>query len=333
MTIEKVVGASSLPIIDRGTSARAKMSRKRFLAFIMVGIMIAATVTMIGPSILGNNGQNDNDQQAQISWAPLGKRESITKIDHLFEMYRKNGGSNYADVNIPGVGGILNDTIANHGGAGAVNQNAHPAQERYLGHASQSLMGVNEWLNTSTGTSYRAQTYSEETLRNTYPYIFYWNPAPTGKLTPTLPPGLATWAPFRMTVTTKNDTVLKTGWSDSSRNVPFLPTWNLSRGATNNFRGGYVNVSMYGTYLTNSEMDDLNAGLHYGNWFYGMPNYAYDSAANDGYFYELHGSIQLSRNALITFLNWTPGVAEWQTPGRTEKRRELSTVWMPGPGS
>jgi hypothetical protein len=317
MTNEKVVEASSLPTIDRGTDARTKMSRERFLAFIMAGIMIVSAVSMIAPSLLGNNSQND-DQTAQVSWNPAGAREAIYKYDHLFEMYLKNGacGVGYVDNGI-GWGGMLNDTIDYHGGLGAANQNAHPAKEAFLGHMNQSKMGVNEWLNTSDGpgTSLRAIKYGENTIRNNYPYIFYWTPAPSGKLTPAIDSGLATWAPFRVTATVKNDTALKTGWSDTSRKVPFLPCWNLSRGATNNFRGGYINISMYGSYVASNEMDDLSAGLHYGNWYYGMPNFAYDSSANDGYFYELHGTITLSYWALRTYLNWTPGVAELWSDG------------------
>jgi hypothetical protein len=326
MTNDSGIVVNSLPVIDRNSDYRAKVSRKRFLAFIMVGIMIVAAVSMIAPSMLGNNGQNDDDHQiAKISWNPAGKREAIYKIDHLFELYLKNGGGFLDSTgttvsNGAGRGGLLNNSIAYHGGAGAANQNAHPAQERYLGHANQSLMGVNDWLNSTWGfdTSPRASTYSEYMLRNTYPYIGYWNPAPTGKLTPTLPPGLATWAPFRMTCTVKNDTAMKTGWSDlndQSRNVPFLPYWNRSRGDTNNYRGGYVNLSSYGTYLTANDMDQLNAGTHFANWFYGMDPYAYSGSADDGYFYEWHGTVQLSYWALRTFLNWTPGVAEWQSSG------------------
>jgi hypothetical protein len=299
MTTEKVVGASSLPTIDRGTGSRTKMSRKRFLAFIMVGIMIVSAVSMVAPGILGNNGQDDNDQTAGVSWAPAGAREAIYKVDHLFENYMK----------------AQNYTKAAHG-------NIQRIQERYLGHHSQSVMGNNEWLNTSLGASPRESLYSEMTLRNDYPYTFYWNPCPTGKLVPTLPSGLATWAPFRISGVVKNDTALHTGYGGltlgaaSTANVPFIPFMNRSLSGTSSWgtpysavKGGYVNVSLYGTYMTSEEMDALNAGTHYGNWFYGLPaGEALDGGSNDGYFFELHGSIQLSRYALTTFLNWTPGV-------------------------
>jgi len=302
MTNEQAIGASNLPTIDRGTDSRTKMSRKRFLAFIMVGIMIVSAVSMIGPGLLGNNGQNDDDQSAQASWAPAGAREAIYKIDHLFENYMKD----------------QNWTIDQHGGAGAVNQNAHPAQERYLGHHSQSMMGVNEWLNTSLGASPREATYGEGTLRNNYPYIFY---SVASQKSDTLKAGLYTWAPFRLTAVVKNETALHTGsggltlGAADTANVPFIPFMNRSISGTDYqgnpygvVRGGYVNISMYGDYMTAAEMDDLNAGLHFGNWFYGMPaGETLDGGSNEGYFYELHGTVELSRYALTTFLNWTPG--------------------------
>jgi hypothetical protein len=287
MTNEKVVGASSLPTIDRGTGARTKMSRKRFLAFIMVGLMIVSAVSMIAPSMLNNSQDDGNDQPAQVSWNPGGAREAIYKIDHLFENYRK----------------AVNFTKAAHGGAGKQHQ------EVYLGHHSQTLMGNNDWLNTSGVNSPRGATYGEMTLRNNYPYVFYWNPCPSGKLTPTIPVGLATWAPYRITAVVKNDTALRTGYQDSQRNVPFLPYWGHGVAG----KGGYINVSLYGTYLTLAEVNALRAGTHYGNWFYGMPITTTPmGSTNDGYYFELHGTYQLSRNALITFLNWS-GVGDART--------------------
>ena len=304
MTNEKAIGASSLPTIDRGTDARTKMSRKRFLSFIMVGILIVSAVSMIAPGLIGDNGQNDgNDQTAKISWNPVGKREAIYKVDHLFENYMK----------------AANFTKAAHG-------NIQRIQERYLGHHSMTVMGNNDWLNTSTAASYRQTLYSEMTLRNNYPYIFYWNPVPSGKLLPTLPLGLATWAPFRITAVVKNDTAFRTGMTDKlgdgklwtpamnasadGRNVPFVPYWNKSlNGLPFNSRlqrGGYINVSLYGTYMTYNEVNALRNNLHYGNWFYGMPTTTTPLAStNDGYYFELHGTYQFSRNALITFLNWS----------------------------
>jgi hypothetical protein len=314
MTNEKVVGASSLPTVDRGTDARAKMSRKRFLAFIMTGIMIVSAVSMIAPGMLGNNDQDDgNDQPAgTANFASGTSRTSIIKMDHMFEMYLKNGGSLTAGTpNGAGWGGLLNSTKAYHGGNDQAN---HPAKEAFLGHHNQTLMGVSEWLNTSIGPSYRESFYADQTLRNNYPYMFYLNSAPAGKYDPAIAPGLTTWAPFRMTVNTLYDTALKTGTTNTAggatgRNVPFLPYWNRSTPAS--FKGGYVNLSSYGTYVTDDELDLLNLGGvdgHFGNWYYDMPAFVDTSAANDGYFYEWHGTLSLSRNALVTFLNWTPGV-------------------------
>ena len=314
MTNEKVVGASSLPTVDRGTDARAKMSRKRFLAFIMTGIMIVSAVSMIAPGMLGNNDQDDgNDQPAgTANFASGTSRTSIIKMDHMFEMYLKNGGSLTAGTpNGAGFGGLLNSTKPYHGGNDQAN---HPAKEAFLGHHNQTLMGVSEWLNTSIGPSYRESFYADQTLRNNYPYMFYYDSAPTGKYDPVIEPGLTTWAPFRMTVNTLYDTALKTGTTNTAggatgRNVPFLPYWNRSTPAS--FKGGYVNLSSYGTYVTDDELDLLNlggVGGHFGNWYYDMPAFVDTSAANDGYFYEWHGTLSLSRNALVTFLNWTPGV-------------------------
>lgn len=283
MTNEKAIGASSLPAIDRGTSARTKMSRKRFLAFSLVGIMVVAAVSMVAPAMLGNNGQDDDGQSVQVSWVPAGKREAVYKIDHMFEMYLKN--QNYLKSSF--------------------NRLTVAASE--LGHTTNT-MGVNEWLNTSAGASYRQTGYGEYTLRNKYPYLFATNPIP-GATTAQFAPGIQVWAPFTIHATVKNDTLLKTGYANAQRNVPFVPTWDGALAG----RGGWVNLSLYGTYLTSAEMDDINAGTHYANWFYGVPaGYFVDSASNDGYWYELHGTYYFSRDALMKFLDWN-GVGDART--------------------
>ena len=301
MTNTKVVGASSLPTIDRGTDARAKMSRKRFLAFIMVGLMIVSAVSMIAPSILGNSQDNGNDQTADSSrWPsalPANAREAIYKVDHLFESYMK----------------AVNFTKAAHG-------NGIGSREVFLGHHSQTIMGVNNWLNTSVANSPRQTKYSEMTLRNSYPYIFFWNPNPTGGAAPTLPCGLETWAPYRLTAIVQNDTSYKTGLNDhlgTGRNVPFVPYLNRLNPA-DNFAGGYLNMSLYGTYMAEAELGTntlgLRGGLHYGNWFYGMPSGVTPAGTgNDGYFFELHGTYQFSRRALITFLGMPAATADART--------------------
>jgi hypothetical protein len=151
------------------------------------------------------------------------------------------------------------------------------------------------------------------TLGNNCPYIFFWNPNPTGKSAPTLPSGLQTWAPYRLNVKVKNDTAFKAGINDhlgTGRNVPFVPYINRHAPADNS-AGGYINMSLYGTYMTATDVTLLRGGTHYGNWFYGMPNGATPLAStNDGYYYELHGTYQFSKNALITFLNMPSATAD-----------------------
>jgi hypothetical protein len=318
MTAEKVIG-DGLPTIDRGTSARTRMSRKRFLAFTMVGIMIVAAVTMVGPAILQNTDQDNDNDGAGISWNPAGAREAIYKIDHLFEMYFKNGrpAVTTGGVTTPAIGwgGAGNNTKAFHGGATAAQQNqpGRGAKIEFLGRTNQSQMGVNDWLNTSAGNSFRAATYAEMTVRNNYPYIFY---NAEGSAFDVLTTGLGTWAPYRVTAVVKNDTAMRTGYQDSQRNVPFIPYWG--HGAAG--RGGQINISLYGNYMQTNDLTQLRAGTHFGNWFYAMPTGTTPMAnTNDGYYFELHGRIDFSRQALMTFLNWS-GVGDaraWFNATRT----------------
>ena len=296
MTNDRGIVANSLPDIDRGTDARAKMSRRRFLAFTMVGIMIVAAITMVMPAIMEKDVSNSDgtvpaDTSRWTTQPAANQREAVYTINHLFENYIKN----------------VNGTKAAHGAVARI-------QEAYLGHHG-SVLGQNEWLNTSLGANPR-NAYGEMMMRNNYPYIGYWAPAPTGITgvpNPTRQPGLVTWSPYKITGVITNDTVLKTGNQENSRNMPFGPNLNHTLAVLN---GGKVNVSLYGTYMTGVEMDDLNAGLHYGNWFYGLPaGVASDSGTNDGYFYEIHGTIVYDWNALNTFLNYTPGISSQDVRG------------------
>ena len=75
---------------------------------------------------------DDSSSTAKASWDPVGNREAIYRIDHLFENYMK----------------AQNYTKAAHGDIQRI-------QERYLGHHNQSVMGNNEWLNSSLGASPR----------------------------------------------------------------------------------------------------------------------------------------------------------------------------------
>jgi hypothetical protein len=295
MSSEKVIIASGVPLIDRGTGARAKTSRKRFLAFVMVGIMIVSAVSMIASNSVENNGQDDGgDQIAKISWAPGGKREAIYKANHLFESYVK----------------LLNFTKAVHG-------NGIGTQEKWLGIHSMTQMGQPSWSNGTGAVNAPRQAYDVWTLSNNYPYGAYYNPSIFEEFNPATmnrKAGLMTVANYRLSATVRNDTALKTGINDKngmSRNVPFLPYVNR-QGSNAQLPGGNISMNLYATYMSATETTALRAGTHFGNWFYGMRN-GITPNGYDSYYMEVHGTFKLDHRALITFLGMPQGTADART--------------------
>lgn len=261
-------------MLDRLGSENVKLRRKRVLAFTIVGLMIVSTLVIAVPAILQMGGAPQDEVPVNIK-ANNGQREATYTIDHMFEVYMKD-----QDF----------EKSAHNNGIGVT------ADE--LGHHN-TTMGWMEWLNNSAGNSPRQTGYGEITLRNNYPYLV--NTWPYAQTTPELDIGMTTWAPFRLSATVKNETMCGTGEDvDPTKDALFIP----HLGPTT-VGGGYINISWYGTYMTKAELENLSAGTYFGNWFYGCPDtYSPNPTSNDGYYYEMHGTMEYSAQALRAYLNW-----------------------------
>ena len=132
--------------------------------------------------------------------------------------------------------------------------------------------------------------YQEYVVRNTFPFIYVYNPYST-RTVPDVNAGFVTTTWYRMYIDAKNITEIGTG---PGEDPIFLPV----RGAPA-LPGGWVNISWYSTYLTTQEMGDIRtAGTHYANTYYGVPTRATPGpASDDGYWHELQGILEFDRGA------------------------------------
>lgn len=268
--------------LDRALPMKKKPKISKGVALLIVGIMIASAIAVSLPAVL-QTGDNHDQEQINIK-ANSGQREATYKVDHMFEMYMKD--EHY-----------LKSQHANGVGVKASE----------LGHHN-TTMGVMDWLNDTSagiGQSYRNFKYSEMTLRENYPYLFYNDPY--ALCNPSQPIGLITWAPFRLTIDVKNETKVGTGTATAPKDPIFVP--HLGDPSVG---GGYINISWYGTYMSQADLEAINSGTYFANWFYDVPapvvdpNYGItiDPGTNDGYYYEMHGTVNYSSQALIAYLGW-----------------------------
>ena len=146
--------------------------------------------------------------------------------------------------------------------------------------------------------------YQEKILRNEYPHIFYYSPYSTQSMSPLPAPlGFMIWAPYRMTIVAKNVTDCNT-----RNDAFFIPDMD-----TISPNGGWINSSWYGTYMTTLELTQARAGKHFCNWLYGVPGGKTPYAtSDDGYYFQLMGKHQFSREAAMSYLGWD-GVGDVRT--------------------
>jgi len=157
--------------------------------------------------------------------------------------------------------------------------------------------GLNEWWD------FRESGYGELIIRDTYPYIIA---SPPGPASYDVDPGFYTYAPYRLEVEASNVSDMGTATGKDTYFLPFLGNPNQD--------GGWVNISWYGTYLYSQDISDIrNRGVaHYANTYYDLFYRDMPNIANDGWWHELMGEMNFTRQAAKKFLG-LPGTGDLRT--------------------
>ncbi|MEM4276714.1 MAG: hypothetical protein QXQ13_04415 [Thermoplasmata archaeon] len=130
----------------------------------------------------------------------------------------------------------------------------------------------------------------------------------------------------------ENITGLATGDGTAPADPWILP---IMMGGANpqNAPGGWVNMSMYFTYLTSQEYNvDIRAGTHYANTHYGVnaadfaSTFPLNKYPNDGWFMEAQGHFDFSRAAAAKFLG-LPGTDDLRTEFNTKGAQVIADGW------
>ena len=187
----------------------------------------------------------------------------------------------------------------------------------WLGHHG-GTPGLGTWYTTN---GLRSQ-YNEYVYRNAYPYILYSYPYSINTV-PDIDAGYYFSAPFRMSFIARNVTDIST-----QNDAIFVPQLGNPADA-----GGYVNMTWYATYLTTTELANINAGTnnHYANRFYGVPaGVTPASNTNDGYYFELQGVVAYTRQAAVGYLGApaTGDLRSWFNTNRAALTTSWTNDWM-----
>jgi hypothetical protein len=322
-----------IPMIDKGEDNTPSSRRIKILSYILVAIMLVSGISMIMPTALNMIDDKDTDNSSTLGWNPnpdpQGKREAVYLFNHWGEDYFKN--EKWNTTLRGGDYDPLTASMANLGHHGIFTASSTRT------HSNPTGMGVEDWLN---GTSYRTASYGEYPVRvDKYPYIFANDP--NSPETPNVDTATATdwiiWVPFRTTGTIKNETMARTGSGGTGADLQpwrafFVP--HLGRGdwdAKTGDSGGYINCTYYGTYLTNAEVTIIKTpkpaqnSVHYAQWFYGASG-SFLSGNDDGYFYELQGNIEYSRQAAIAYLGYSDASGDART-WFTTNQAAITAAW------
>jgi hypothetical protein len=296
-----------------------EMKWSALMSILVICSMIVSVLTFLAvPS-------PNSVEASTSSWSPnsdpAGKREAVYVFNHWGETYLKNERWNRTNVSNP-----LTVSMAELGHHGVYSASSTRT------HGNPTGMGVSDWLN-GTGCI-RQSYYGEYAVRSDrYPYIFADQPyAHAGYETPGLDPttGLdwITWIPYRITGTIKNESMARTG-SDAGH---AYHAWFVPHLGPNSKSGGYINCSYYGTYLTDKEIIRIKTpspptgNVHYASWYYGVPG-GWVATTNDGYFYELQGKIQYSRQAAIAYLGYSDAAGDARTWFNANKAA-IQAAWL-----
>jgi len=198
-----------------------------------------------------------------------------------------------------------------------------------LGRHDHTKMGVNEWFGP------RNTNYNDTIVKDVYPCVVSYDPY-SANLKSGLPKyDKARWTThsfYTLKMVAENITGLATGDGSAPADPWMLP---IMKGGPNpqNAPGGWVNMSMYFTYLTSQEYNtDIRAGTHYANTHYGVSAADFSSTfpknqyPNDGWFMEAQGHFDFNRAAAVKFLG-LPGTGDLRTEFATKGAQTIADAW------
>jgi len=178
-----------------------------------------------------------------------------------------------------------------------------PTDYNMLGKHDHTKSGINQWFTP------RWVGYNDTTIRNKYPYVVSYDPYSAGLSTGLPKYTKASWTThsfYTLKMDAKNIAGIATGVGGVSADPWFLP---IMAGGANpqNLAGGWVNMSMYLTYLTEQEYADIAAGTHYANDYYGVVGSDFNGIwnkfyANDGWLMEGQAHFDFNVQAAKKFL-------------------------------
>lgn len=200
--------------------------------------------------------------------------------------------------------------------------------ESYLKDSSLSALGkhgstpgVSEWW------EQRRINYGDTVIHNAFPYGIGYNPNSAYNIYNRINHAgyiMVSFARFEMDA--KNVTTIATGPEKDPIIIPLLHGGPNPDGDD----GGTVAFNWYGTYLTSADVAAIKAGTHYANTYYGVVKFDIGipaSYANDGWYFEHHGTVQFDRLGAHKFLNLA-GTGDLRTEfNTTNAGGALNTSW------
>jgi hypothetical protein len=271
---------------------------KKFVAFAVVAVMVAAGFVMIAPALKSN----------------LDKSTQTAPTDNTSQT-----GDNTAQIAI--------------GGTHYNNFTASNMLESYVkvrtstGSYRSDTLGLNNWWER------RQIKYGDIEVRTSYPFVIGYNAYSaeypiSGSAVPTLTYGLYSF--YRVAIDSPSLTTISTGPNMPLRFVPILSTQYATNDAMS---GGWVNWSYYLDYMTNEDISDALNGTGYWKSYYGMdPSQLHLGGinANDGWFIDFQGKVEYNRAAAKKFLNLTGSaslITQFNANNTGANLGKMNTTW------
>lgn len=182
--------------------------------------------------------------------------------------------------------------------------------------------GLNSWWDL------RKDYYGETPVSTEWPYTIA-----TASASPlTSPSAEEDWPWYLWTFYRMNIEATLPGVNTAAGSDPiFIPL--LDYGATPPedrlaWEGGTVEFQWHGDYLTQQETDDIKSEVHYANTYYGADRFTTQVSGNDGWYFELHGTMAYDTLAAKKFLG-LPGVGDLRDEFTTANlARTLDWAWL-----
>jgi len=221
--------------------------------------------------------------------------------------------------------------VESGGAARSVTYTISNIGESYKKPTDYSMLGRHDGPGLSQWWTTRDTNYNQTTVHNSYPYVVTYIP---GIFISGYPkPPQTSWVTssfYRLTVDAQNISGLATGANKDPWILPIMGSKASD--------GGWVNMSLYFTYLSVQEFADIEAGVHYANTFYGLTgsdlaNWTgqWQTLTNDGWFSELQGHFDFDRNAASKFLGLSSGdslVDQFNARGANSIASEWRQEWI-----